>query len=184
MLLTALILPPSFSRPVRRMIAAAHREQTVFAERLLINYIRSTHKFAALRTMQTLEIEIETSPSSNGKVDLDNEWDKAFLADAEKYPLDMQPYWEPFIACIISPKTEECEYYEKKADPDVYNINPSSNWKPNYPGVYTVGKDVMQPKIRSRVEPRYTDVARFARVQGTVLLEAIEIGRASCRERV
>ena len=36
MLLTALILPPSFSRPVRRMIAAAHREQTVFAERLLI----------------------------------------------------------------------------------------------------------------------------------------------------
>ena len=143
--------------------------------RLLLNYNRSTHKFAALRTMQTLDIEIETAASSNGKVNLDNEWNKAFLADAERYPLDMQPYWEPFIACLISPKTEECEYYEKKAwEPDVYNINPTSHWKPDYPGVFTVGKeDVTPPKVRSRVQPQYTDVARFARVQGTVLLEAI-----------
>ncbi len=144
------------------------------ANRLLLNYNRSTHTFAALRTTQTLEIEIESSPTADGKVDLDSEWNKAFLADTEKYPLDMQPYWEPFIACIISPKNEECEYYEKKAwEPDVYNINPTSNWKPSYPGVYNVGKDVTPPKIRSRVEPQYTDVARFARAQGTVLLEAI-----------
>jgi len=144
------------------------------ANRLLLNYNRGTHKFAALTTMQTLEIEIETSPRTDGKVNVDGEWNKAFLMPDEKYPLDMQPYWEPFIACLINSKTEECEYYEKKAwEPDVYDINPTSDWKPSYPGVYTVGNDVTPPKVRSRVQPQYTDVARIAKVEGTVLLEAV-----------
>ena len=149
-------------------MTALHRNALrIKANRLLLNYNRGTHKFAALTTMQTLEIEIETSPGTDGKVNVDGEWNKAFLMPDEKYPLDMQPYWEPFIACLINLKTEECEYYEKKAwEPDVYNINPTSDWKPSYPGVYTVGNDVTPPKVRSRVQPQYTDVARIAKVEG------------------
>jgi hypothetical protein len=123
------------------------------ANRLLLNYNRSSNKFDLLRTKQTVEIEIQTSPSVDGKVDLDKEWNKAFLTETEKYPLDMQPYWEPFIACLVNPKTEECEYYERKArDVNVYNVNPSSTWKPAYPGVYAVGGDVLPPKVKSIVK--------------------------------
>jgi TonB family protein len=86
----------------------------------------------------------------------------------------MQTYWKPFIACIVNPKTEECEYYEKKSwEPDIDNTKAKLEWKPTYPDAYSVGGDVKAPKIKSRVEPQYTDVARSARVSGTVLLEAI-----------
>jgi TonB family protein len=154
-------------------VEAKERFLKVKANRLLLNYSRSTHKFNALRS-GPVEIEIETSPTADGNIDVEKEWSKAFLKPAEEYPLDMQPYWRPFIACVINPKTEECDYYEKKSwEPDVYNVNPKSIWKPTYPGVYSVGGDVTQPKIRSRVNPEYTEVARLAKVMGTVLLEAI-----------
>jgi TonB family protein len=42
-----------------------------------------------------------------------------------------------------------------------------------YPDVYELGGDVIPPKARSRVEPVYTQVARNAGVEGTVLLHAI-----------
>ena len=144
------------------------------ANRLLLNYSRGTHKFTPVRS-GSVEIEIETSVGANGKVDVDKEWNKAFLTPTEDYPLDMQPYWKPFIECVIRPKTEECEYYEKKSwEPDVYNVNPAAaDWKPVYPGVYSIGRAVTPPKVRFRVDPTYTPVAQAARVQGTVLLEAI-----------
>jgi TonB family protein len=86
----------------------------------------------------------------------------------------MQPYWRPFIGCVIKPDTDECRYYEKKSwEPDVYNVKPAPTWKPSYPDVYSIGNGVTPPKVRSRVDPEYSDVARFAKVTGTVLLEAI-----------
>jgi len=94
----------------------------------------------------------------------------------------MQPYWEPFIACLVNPKTEECEYYERKArEVNVYNVNPSVDWKPTYPGVYSVGGDVMPPKVKSKVDPNYSEVARSARVTGTVLLEGIVTTQGAIR---
>jgi TonB family protein len=138
-----------------------------------LNYSRGTHRFNSLRS-GSLEIEIETSPDVDGTINLNKEWNKAFLTSAEEYPLDMQPYWRPFISCVINPKTEECEYYEKKSwEPDVYNVNPASTWTPTYPDVYRIGGDVTPPKPRSKVDPQLTEIARSARVQGTVLLEAI-----------
>jgi TonB family protein len=148
----------------------------VSANRLLLNYNRGIHKFTALRTGSKLEIEIHLSPLPDGTIDLDKEWSKAFLTPSEEYPLEMQPYWQPFIACLINPKTDECEYYEKKSwEPDVYNVKSTSTWKPNYADVYSysVGGDVTMPKVRSKVEPVYNRVARNARATGTVLLEAI-----------
>jgi TonB family protein len=143
------------------------------ANRLLLNYNRGTHLFVPVRS-GAVNIEIETSPGADGNIDVEKEWNKAFLKPAEEYPLDMQPYWKPFIACVIRPKTDECEYYEKKSwAPDVYKINPTSNWKPDYPNVHHVGGDVKPPKVKSRVEPEYNEVARAGRVTGTVLLEAI-----------
>src|SRR5438093_7665521 len=41
------------------------------------------------------------------------------------------------------------------------------------PVVYRVGRDVTAPTVVSRVEPRYSDAALAARVQGTVVLEAV-----------
>ena len=143
------------------------------ANRLLLNYNRGTHKFTPFRS-GALEFEIETSPDAVGKIDVEKEWNKAFLKPDEDYPLDMQPYWKPFISCVIHPKTEDCEYYEKKSsEPGVRNVTGTSTQKSAYPGVLTVGKDVTPPKVRSRVEPEYTEVARRARVTGTVLLEAV-----------
>jgi TonB family protein len=145
----------------------------VKANRLLLNYNRGKHVFTPFRSGQ-VDIEIETSAGTDGKIDLAKEWNKAFLMPAEEYPLDMQPYWKPFISCIIKPDTDECRFYEAKSwEPDVYNLKPTSTWKPSYPDVYAVGGDVKPPKVRSRVEPEYNSVARTARVQGTVLLEAI-----------
>ena len=121
-----------------------------------------------------VEIEIETAPGADGKTDLAKELNKAFLTASEDYPLDMQPYWKPFISCIRKPDTDECKYYEKKSwEPDVYNLNPTSTWKPSYPGVQIVGSGVKPPRVKSRVQPQHTDIARNARVMGTVLLEAI-----------
>ena len=98
----------------------------------------------------------------------------AFLTTTELYPEGIQAYWKPFVDCLVNPKTEECQFYEKKSwEPDVYDVNPVSSWEPDLPDVYKVGGDVSQPKVRSRVEPVYTLVARQARIQGTVLLQAI-----------
>jgi len=145
------------------------------ANRLLLNYSRGTHKFNSLRS-GSVEIEIETLPEADGTIDLNKEWNKAFLTSAEEYPLDMQPYWRPFIKCVLNPKNEECDYYEKKSwEPDVYNVKPGPgpSWTPTYTDVYTIGGDVKPPRVRSKVEPLYTDVARSAKLEGTVLLEAI-----------
>jgi TonB family protein len=144
------------------------------ANRLLLNYDRDAHRFASVRA-GTVEFEIEMSPDVSGKIDLAKEWNKAFLAPKEEYPLDMQPYWKPFISCIIKPDTDECKFYDTRSqNADVYNLKPTpSTWKPSYPGVYQVGGDVTPPKARSSVEPDYTDVARIAKVSGAVLLEAI-----------
>src|SRR5438093_12210057 len=44
---------------------------------------------------------------------------------------------------------------------------------PQSPVVYRVGRGVTAPRGVSRVEPRYSDAALAARVQGTVVLEAV-----------
>lgn len=144
------------------------------ANRLLLNYNRGTHLFTPVRSEQ-IEIEIETTPDATGRINLAKEWNKAFLAPAEEYPLDMQPYWKPFISCLLKPDTDECKFYEKKSwEPDVRNLKPPPPaWKPSYPGTFSVGNGVKPPKVKSRVEPEYTNIARSARVSGTVLLEAI-----------
>jgi hypothetical protein len=82
------------------------------ANRLLLNYSRANHAFGAVRS-GTVEIEIKTN--ADCKVDPDKEWEKEFLKPAEDYPLEMQPYWKPFFACVIRPKTDECEFYEKRS---------------------------------------------------------------------
>jgi len=156
-------------------VEAKGRTFRIKANRLLLNYDQTTQRFASVRA-GTVEIEIETAPDINGKIDLTKEWNKAFLIPTEDYPLDMQPYWRPFISCIIRPNTDECRYYETESQkPDVYSLKPapSSGWKPNYPGVYTVGGEVKPPKMLSNSEPTYTDIARQARVSGTVILEVI-----------
>jgi TonB family protein len=40
-------------------------------------------------------------------------------------------------------------------------------------GVYPVGQGVSPPTVLSRVEPEYTEAARAARIQGTVVLETV-----------
>ena len=144
------------------------------ANRLLLNYDQSTQRFASVRA-GIVEIDIDTAPDSNGRIDPAKEWNKAFLTPTEDYPLDMQPYWRPFISCIIRPNTDECRYYESVSHSvEVYDIKPApSGWKPNYPGVYALGGNVKPPKMLSKSEPQYTDIARQARVSGTVILEVI-----------
>jgi len=44
---------------------------------------------------------------------------------------------------------------------------------PPGPGVYRVGRDVTAPQILERNEPSYTEEARAARIQGTVLLNVV-----------
>jgi len=147
----------------------------VAAHRILLNYNRSIHKFALLKTPETLSIEIATTTGDNETLNIQNEWRKAFLGTGEGYPENIQPYWKPFLICLTNPLTEECAFYEKKSwEPDVYNVKGiSSSWQPNYPGVYKVGKDVTLPHVRSRSDPEYTQIAQAAKVEGTVLLEAI-----------
>jgi TonB family protein len=144
------------------------------ANRLLLNYDQAAQRFASVRA-GSVEIDIETAPDINGKIDLTKEWNKAFLKPTEDYPLDMQPYWRPFINCIIRPNTDECRYYEaesKKAE--VHDLKPAApSWKPNYPGVYTIGNSVKPPQMLSKSEPQYTDIARQARAAGTVMFEVI-----------
>ena len=65
------------------------------ANRLLLNYNRGTHKFTPFRS-GPVEFEIATAADADGKIDVEKEWNKAFLKPAEDYPLDMQPYWKPF----------------------------------------------------------------------------------------
>jgi TonB family protein len=141
--------------------------------RLLLNYNRGKHLFTPVRVGE-VEIDIETSPGTDGKTDLAKELNKAFLKATEEYPLDMQPYWKPFISCILKPDTDECRFYETESwKPDVYNVKSTSAWKPSYEGVQDVVPGVKPPTVKSRVEPQYTEIARKARVTGTVLLEAI-----------
>jgi TonB family protein len=163
-------------------IEAKDRLLRIKANRLLLNYDRGTHLFKVLRS-DPVDIEIETSLDASGKVDIAKELKKAFLEPSEEYPLEMQPYWKPFISCLINPKTAECEYYEKESwKPDVYSAKPDTPaWNPSYPGVYRVGGAVTKPKVRSRVEPKYTDIARLARIEGTVLLEGIVTKEGSIR---
>ena len=144
------------------------------ANRLLMNYSRGIHKFTPVRTRETVEVEIQTSPKADGSLNIESEWNKAFLRSTEPYPEGIQPYWKPFIDCLINPKTDECQYYEKKSwEPDVYQVKPDSSWEPQLPDVYKVGGEVSEPKVRSRVQPVYTPVARQAGIEGTVLLGAI-----------
>ena len=42
-----------------------------------------------------------------------------------------------------------------------------------FPDIYHVGRDVTAPTVMSRVEAQYSEAARAARVQGTVVLEAV-----------
>ena len=140
----------------------------------LLNYSRAIHRFRPVRTSEGVEIQIQTKPAPNGDVNIQREWNKAFLTVDESYPEGIQQYWKPFLGCVVTPDTDECRYFEKKSwEPDVYNVNAVSSWKPAYPDVYELGGDVTPPKARSKVEPVYTQVARNAGVEGTVLLHAI-----------
>ena len=44
---------------------------------------------------------------------------------------------------------------------------------PTPPDIQRVGAGVSPPRVISRVEPQYTDVARENRIQGTVVLQAV-----------
>ena len=94
-------------------IEAKGRILRIKANRLLLNYDQATQRFASVRA-GNVEIEIETAPDINGNINLTKEWNKAFLTPTEDYPLDMQPYWRPFISCIIRPNDER-RYYEAES---------------------------------------------------------------------
>jgi TonB family protein len=140
----------------------------------LLNYSRSIRRFRPVRTSDAVEIQIQTKPGPDGKVNLLTEWEKAFLTVDENLPEGIQPYWKPFLECVVTPDTNECRYFEQKSmELDVYEVKPVYSWKPVYPDVYQVGGDVMPPQSRSRTEPEYTQVARKNGIEGTVLLHAI-----------
>src|SRR5438034_4926107 len=132
----------------------------VNANRVLLRYKKLDHRFLPIRGSEKVEIEIQTSKAGGKSLDLVKEWRKAFLTTGESFPENLEPYWRPFIECLKKPKSEECEFYEQKA-------------LESY--VYRVGKvpNLTIPKIRSRVEPVYTPVARQAGLTGTVIFSAV-----------
>jgi len=153
------------------------------ADRILLNYSRAIHKFQPLLTTETFEVEIQVSREADGKLNLEKEWNKAFLGPVEPYPQGIQDYWKPFIECVRNPETEECKFFERKSrEPDVLDLNPPTTaGEPKHPDVYKVGGDVIAPKVRSRVEPEYTVAARNARIEGMTMLNAIVAKDGSIR---
>jgi TonB family protein len=146
------------------------------ANRVLLNYNRTGHKFASLRIGGQIEIEIQVSYTPDGGFDIEKEWKKAFLDSSETYPEYIKPYWRAFLDCLVHPSGEGCGFYERKSwEPDVYNVKQVDNWSPSYPGVDRVSaaNHVSEPRLRSKTDPTYTEVARSAKIEGTVLLEAI-----------
>jgi TonB family protein len=136
------------------------------ANRLLLNYDLAANTFRPARTGSDIDIEIRTSANS----DLEAEWNKAFLKKSEWAPENIEKYWRPFLECGITPTTDDCDHYARQArsQPD------KPGYKRNDPeGVFRVDRGVTPPRIRSKTDPEYTEVARAARVQGTVILEGI-----------
>ena len=132
----------------------------VKANRILLRYNKLAHQFLPVRGPEKVEIEIRVPRASEKDLDLAKELRKAFLTPGESFPENLENYWKPFIECLKNRKSEECEFYEQKA-------------LESY--VYRVGQvpDLTTPKIRSRVEPIYTPVARLAQVTGTVIFSAV-----------
>lgn len=131
----------------------------VQAHRVLMNYDLANHRFNSIRLPETVEIQIDYP--QNDAIDPAREWQKAFLSSTEAYPDGIQPYWKSFIDCLLKPNVAECETDQKPSQPvpGTYKVDPKSG--------------VSEPKIRSKVEPVYTNVARDAKVEGTVVLSAV-----------
>ena len=128
------------------------------ADRIPLVYIASERRFVSLKRSQKVRIEIAVS-GTNDQMDVAREWNKAFLNANEDLPENIEEYWKPFLECFTHPEIERCSHFEEKAE--------------NLPGTSLVGDGVAAPTVRSRTEPQYTESARKARVQGTVIFEAI-----------
>jgi TonB family protein len=58
----------------------------------------------------------------------------------------------------------------------------ASQWRPGPPDVLRVGGDVKAPVILTRIEPRYNEEARQARISGIVILEVMIDKTGAVRE--
>ena len=90
---------------------------------------------------------------------------KVFLFSGEIFPENLPAYWKPWVECLVK-KMKECD--------------PSQDIKQILdPSILKVGSGVSAPKVKSRVEPRYTQLAKDARLTGLVTFFAVisKVGR-------
>jgi TonB family protein len=106
-----------------------------------------------LRTSEHLEIQITVDKSA--AFSMDRELKKAFLAATEVLPENLEPQWKRFVQCQGKPASGDCDFRRGNAP----RIEPGGN--------------ILEPQLKNMTNPSYTNVARQARLQGTVSLVVI-----------
>jgi TonB family protein len=133
---------------------------TVEGNRVVLRYDPKKKRFDFMRDSRKVVLDFDLPQRAPGRpLDLLSPLKRVFLFSGEIFPEDLPAYWKPWVECLVR-KTKDCD--------------PSQDIKRTLdPSILKVGGSVTAPKIKSRVEPRYTQLAKDARLTGLVKFFAI-----------
>jgi TonB family protein len=143
-----------------RKIRYKNNRLTVDGNRVVLRYDPKKKEFDFIRDSRKIVLDFDIPPSAHGRpVDLLSPMKKVFLFSGETFPENLPAYWKPWVECLVK-RIKDCD--------------PSQDIKQALdPSILKVGGSVSAPKIKSRVEPRYTQLARDAKLTGLVKFFAV-----------
>ncbi len=148
---------------------------------------QSSDGFVLEKTKRKVTIEVALDPQHTTEQDLDVLWAKIFITSAERF-VDLAPdFWKPCLWAALTgasiPHYEGCHFGPRYTPPrgkaaippDLAELMASKApiTLEGYGLVYRIGKGVTPPKALNAPDPQYSEEARHARFQGTVMMTAI-----------
>lgn len=136
-----------------KKIALANDTLHIEGRRRALLYDAKKGAFGQARTDLPIRIDLEYPPGAADERAVEETMTKVFITPKENL-LDLLPhFWQSFLQKQRAAKDQNTK--QKCSEP---------------PGVLHIGKTVSAPKVLSKVDPVYTEVASKGGVQGTVIL--------------
>jgi TonB family protein len=137
---------------VKKIALASHTLHVEGLRRAFV-YDAQTKQFDESRTDLPISIDLEYPPGVVSQAVVEKAMTNVFIAPGEKLADELPPFWQSF-------------FQEQQAAKD-QNTEPKCSTPP---GVLRKGDGASVPRLLSKVDPVYTDVARRGKIEGSVIL--------------